>query len=152
MAMSDEVRLTASQRYEELKRLLGQYSAFISDLPVKPQRAGDLGPAFEKCVLEARFIFPGLSIQEQELIGLVRLAGMNILARYLMMRVSEEGLARCGLKVESKEDLDRVTSGLEANFVECKRQIMNRGVPNQFTEVQKLFWEEWSNPLQGVRS
>ena len=149
--MTDHTQENPIHRYQELKRLLAAYRAFIGDLPPKPQRGKDLGSAFATCVLEANFIFPGFRSEEREALALVRLAGANILARYLMGRSSAEGLAQLGFHVTDKKELDRMTRELEVDFVACRNHILANGIPDKMTQVQRLFWEEWSNPLQSMK-
>lgn len=148
--MADAIRPPVAERYKELKRVLAEYTALHEDLPLKPARGQDLGGPFERCVLEAHLVFPGLTPDEREELALVRLASMNILARYLMSQVSSDELARCGLQIMDKKELDRITDELEADFVRCKNHILSKGIVSRMTEVQKLFWEEWSDPFQSL--
>jgi len=148
--MSDENRAHVEQRYKELKRLLANYTSFIDELPVRPQRGNELGRAYHQCVLEAHFLFPGLTTKEREELALLRLTGINILARYLMIRLSPERLANSGFGRPDKKELDRALNELEAEFVPYKNEILAKGIVERLTDVQKLFWEEWSNPFQNA--
>ncbi len=148
--MPDSQRSQVEQRYKELKRLLASYTSFLEELPVRPQRGNELGRAFHRCVLEAHFLFPGFTAKEREELAILRLTGINILARYLMIRLSPDRLANSGFGTPDKKELDRVLHELEAEFVPYKNEILAKGIVERMTEVQKLFWEEWSNPFQNA--